>query len=692
MKKIRPERVRFRAFSLAEALITLLIVCLITLASIPILTKKKRDLDSGAHGKWICTRHSLGHLVSWRKGVSTEDETDPDSWAAGCTFVAPTSGRNYAITAIGAGGDGADAESRLELKAQTPSSGSFTPTEDALYRVVVVGGGGGGGGGAIRDGDWCHSRRCGAGGSGASGSVAVVDIELTKGTTYGMSAGSGGNSVGGHTGGCSRSVVRADSGGESRFYTTSDGGNALDIRAGGGQGGQRISCAGKSVCRDNCGGGGGGDNNKRERVRKYPGIGFEMKDVHKPTILINGIDYTSSFENGNGNSLAKKVVFSRGNAGKTGGCGKTTTQSGGGGFDGVNFAMPFTGKGTGGNGGYPYAGGTNGASGYVAVYKIIRLQGGGGVAAEPKEVMVPSIQGRVDVAVGKAIEKDDPEALDANGNFSSENYRKARTTKVEIYDKLNRLTRQVVGYPGDDGEQFEGEYPTDGESSYWTLDGGGAAASTTCTKVENIPVYNPASVSTKFVCKQVYCMIDDSQGFPSGFNVGVPSHSNEIAQTVPLFLSSSFLPTNSEHKAYLEKMSKSYFELYFSKSVTGDDGVVTNTIDYDKFKDAFSSYFISDDENLENYDNYDELADKGYCFQDTANKLYYTKECEQDEYKETASSADIIGYKTKYECPPAGDAKQYAYGAGGGGGYAHSEPDCMSEGGKGASGAIIIEW
>lgn len=110
MKKIRPERVRFRAFSLSEALITLLIVCLITLAFIPILTKKKRDLDSGAHGKWICTRHSLGHLVSWRKGVSTEDETDPDSWAAGCTFVAPTSGRNYAITAIGAGGGGMASE------------------------------------------------------------------------------------------------------------------------------------------------------------------------------------------------------------------------------------------------------------------------------------------------------------------------------------------------------------------------------------------------------------------------------------------------------------------------------------------------------------------------------------------------------------------------------------------------------
>ncbi len=676
MKKIRPERVRFRAFSLAEALITLLIVCLITLASIPILTKKKRDLDSGAHGKWICTRHSLGHLVSWRKGVSTEDETDPDSWAAGCTFVAPTSARNFAITAIGAGGDGADAESRLELKAETPGSGSFTPQEDALYRVVVVGGGGGGGGGAIRDDDWCHSRRCGAGGSGASGTVIVADIELTKGTTYGLSAGTGGAGNGGHTGGCSRKVERATAGGESRFYTTSDSGATLDIRAAGGQAGERISCAGKSVCKDNCGGGGGGNN---------------VSDNRKATIKRNNVDITSSFSAGS-SSYAKKVAYSSGNAGKNGGCGKTTAQSGGAGFDGVNFGMPFTGKGTGGNGGYPYAGGSYGASGYVAVYKIIRLQGGGGVAAEPKEVMVPTIQGRVDVAVGKSIDKDDPEALDANGNFSAENYRNARTTKVEIYDKLNRLTRQVIGYPGDDGEQFEGEYPTAGESSYWTLDGGGAAASTTCTKVENIPVYNPAAVTMEHVCKQVYCIIDDESGFPSGFNIGVASRTNEIAYSVPLFTSSSFDTANASHKSYLDSMSKSYFERFFSKSITGEDGSVTSTVDYDKFKDSFDSYFLLQNENMEGYANYSDLKNKGYCFQDTTNKLYYTKECEQDEYKETAGEDQIIGYRTKYECPPAGDAEKYAYGAGGGGGYAHSEPDCMSEGGKGAPGAIIIEW
>ena len=42
-------------FSLAEALITLLIVCLITLASIPVLTKKKRGMSNTGHGTYMCT-------------------------------------------------------------------------------------------------------------------------------------------------------------------------------------------------------------------------------------------------------------------------------------------------------------------------------------------------------------------------------------------------------------------------------------------------------------------------------------------------------------------------------------------------------------------------------------------------------------------------------------------------------------
>ena len=44
-------------FSLAEALITLLIVCLITLASVPVITKKHRALNSNANGMWMCTSY-----------------------------------------------------------------------------------------------------------------------------------------------------------------------------------------------------------------------------------------------------------------------------------------------------------------------------------------------------------------------------------------------------------------------------------------------------------------------------------------------------------------------------------------------------------------------------------------------------------------------------------------------------------
>lgn len=58
--KIKPKR-RFYGFSLAEALITLLIVCLITLASVPVLTERHRNKmlspnkeNTNEHGKYLC--------------------------------------------------------------------------------------------------------------------------------------------------------------------------------------------------------------------------------------------------------------------------------------------------------------------------------------------------------------------------------------------------------------------------------------------------------------------------------------------------------------------------------------------------------------------------------------------------------------------------------------------------------------
>ena len=55
MKKIYREKFAiYKGFSLAEALITLLIVCVITIASVPVITKKHRAKLNLPHGVYAC--------------------------------------------------------------------------------------------------------------------------------------------------------------------------------------------------------------------------------------------------------------------------------------------------------------------------------------------------------------------------------------------------------------------------------------------------------------------------------------------------------------------------------------------------------------------------------------------------------------------------------------------------------------
>ena len=88
------------AFSLAEALITLLIVCLIILASIPVLTKKKRTLNT-THGSWICTIDENDQHVIYS---STTNAWTPSGQTNKCTFVPPINARNFEVTIVGGGG------------------------------------------------------------------------------------------------------------------------------------------------------------------------------------------------------------------------------------------------------------------------------------------------------------------------------------------------------------------------------------------------------------------------------------------------------------------------------------------------------------------------------------------------------------------------------------------------------------
>ena len=89
------------AFSLAEALITLFIVCLIVIASIPVLTKKRRSSEAQNHGKWVCTLNEQGKHTVWTKSSNEWVETG-DS----CTFTPPLNARNFAVSAVAGGGGG----------------------------------------------------------------------------------------------------------------------------------------------------------------------------------------------------------------------------------------------------------------------------------------------------------------------------------------------------------------------------------------------------------------------------------------------------------------------------------------------------------------------------------------------------------------------------------------------------------
>lgn len=132
-------------FSLAEALITLLIVCLITLATVPVLTKKKRDTRN-VSGMWMCSRKADGTYVYWSNIENSGDITNPETWQPtntdSCTFVPSINAKNFVVTIIGGGGGGADGESSRKDYI-TNEQTSFTPAEDDEYNLFVVGGGGG---------------------------------------------------------------------------------------------------------------------------------------------------------------------------------------------------------------------------------------------------------------------------------------------------------------------------------------------------------------------------------------------------------------------------------------------------------------------------------------------------------------------------------------------------------------------
>ena len=136
------------AFTLAEALMILLVTSLIATAMVPVITKKHSTVSN--HGKWYCTMDSAGnHYV--KTVYKGKDSGYKKAANNSCIFTPPADAKYITIKAVaGGGGGGGGVQGNETVLFDSRSSGdevfATAVKKDSYYSIAAVGGGGGGGG------------------------------------------------------------------------------------------------------------------------------------------------------------------------------------------------------------------------------------------------------------------------------------------------------------------------------------------------------------------------------------------------------------------------------------------------------------------------------------------------------------------------------------------------------------------
>lgn len=365
------------AFSLAEALITLLIVALISLASVPVITKKKRVL-SNAHGMWMCTLNQNGYAMYYLKSDGAWHVTNRTY----CTFLPPKEARNFELTIIGGGGGGASGNTRNEDFILTDgNTKSFVAPGTGSYRIYLVGGGGSGGN-RKNNANRCQEN---PGGAGSSGGFKHSVLNLTKDTTYFIAAGSAGrgsNDTGGSDG--TNSYIKSLSTGSILEQAT--GGKGGQSRRGAACGkrktdGNKFVSGGK--CGDNgCAGQPGSPNGVTgwtigKGDTKYSVPGFLCSSSSSK--LSGTVDKVSCSE------LLTEVMASSSREYDYGSASSTS-------YTGTRYGLPYGHGGKGQSTGQT-SGPTDGAPGFVRFqYNLVTAGGGGESGAVNRPAVVPSLK------------------------------------------------------------------------------------------------------------------------------------------------------------------------------------------------------------------------------------------------------------------------------------------------------------
>lgn len=129
---------KYFGFSIAEALVVLLIVSLVVILTAPMITKKKKNLNSNAtHGKWAC-KYINGALHSASAEDVDKDLPPDNQWQAGCQFPSIAKNVKYLWVEVYGGGGGGARGYATPWVSKTDSYSLGTPApRDGEYDLSV---------------------------------------------------------------------------------------------------------------------------------------------------------------------------------------------------------------------------------------------------------------------------------------------------------------------------------------------------------------------------------------------------------------------------------------------------------------------------------------------------------------------------------------------------------------------------
>ena len=385
-----------RGFSLAEAMITILIIGIISLLSVPVAKKMVRKDNNPNKGTWMATRNSNGEAVYWKKGMGNKD--NPDKWTKCnttceingqtvsdcCVFDSPLNVRNFSLTAVGGGGGGAGASNENFVRQE-----SIRVDYPGLYKMVAVGGGGSGG-------RWnCTASGNKNAGTGGAGGLGYAEFEIGDDVKeIRMKAGSKGPINSGDN-------YHGSAGGDSRIWViyTNEKEKDLIVAHGGGAGQGRWSpCTGRD---DNGHGGAGGSVSIDSSGKNQEKSVVNGKDYKKPTDSDKYVEHDRALLKSINEKIGKTVLLRIGEGRFQVGSGGQTSEKGA----RQNY--------------------TEGGDGAVAISTAMTVVGYGGNAGDIGEEFVPKFEtGQVVVYIGKGgiggqagttVKEEDADALGKDG-------------------------------------------------------------------------------------------------------------------------------------------------------------------------------------------------------------------------------------------------------------------------------------